>query len=361
MLPVITFLVNGSRTSAMGIRARSFAEHLAPHFDVRLLFRTENKIRSTATFVRSLFDQSPAVVYVVDMAASGVLAALTYKAITGTPVIVDTGDVISALGRSIGRGRVGYGLTVALEALSLRGADHLVVRGTNHKHLLGEQGYHNVTVVQDGVDSTQFKPGNGAEIRAGLDLEDDLVLGTLGSSVWNEELQTCYGWEMLEVVHRLREHPIQALMIGGGSGIDRMKERAADWGIADRIHFLGYVPYNDLPKYLTAMDVCLSKQTNDLVGQVRTTGKLPLYMACGRYVLATKVGEAEYVLPDPMLIPFTGSHDPNYTDLLVDRVQGLLAQRSTLSLGQRNRDWAIQQFDYTVLSDRLTALLNRFT
>ncbi|HKL89042.1 MAG TPA: glycosyltransferase, partial [Salinibacter sp.] len=289
------------------------------------------------------------------------LAALTYKAITGTPVIVDTGDVISALGRSIGRGRVGYGLTVALEALSLRGADHLVVRGTNHKHLLGEQGYHNVTVVQDGVDSTQFKPGNGAEIRAGLDLEDDLVLGTLGSSVWNEQLQTCYGWEMLEVVHRLREHPIQALMIGGGSGIDRMKERAADWGIADRIHFLGYVPYNDLPKYLTAMDVCLSKQTNDLVGQVRTTGKLPLYMACGRYVLATKVGEAEYVLPDSMLIPFTGSHDPNYTDLLVDRVQGLLAQRSTLSLGQRNRDWAIQQFDYTVLSDRLTALLNRFT
>jgi hypothetical protein len=50
------------------------------------------------------------------------------------------------------------------------------------------------------------------------------------------------------------------------------------------------------------MDICLSTQTNDVVGWVRTTGKLPLYLAAGRYVLASRVGEAARVLPEEMLV-----------------------------------------------------------
>lgn len=361
MSPIVAFLVNGGPNSAMGIRARSFATHLAHEFDVRLAYRSNGKVRSTIEFVQFVKAVSPAAVYVFDMAAAGVLAALAYKAVTGTPVIIDTGDVISALGTALGRGRIGAGLTVALEQLSLKGADHLVVRGTNHRRLLNEQGYENVTVVQDGVDLQQFRQTSaGNDVRSALGINGDLVLGTLGTSNWNEGQQTCYGWDMLDVLDRLRDYPVQALMIGNGSGIDRMRDRARALGLDNRIHFLGFVPYEELPSYLNAMDVCLSKQTNDLVGQVRTTGKLPLYMACARYILATRVGEAEYVLPDPMLIPFEGVNDPTYVDHLVDRLQALLLQRSELQLGRANRDRALKEFDYTILSRRLSRLLHQF-
>ena len=58
---------------------------------------------------------------------------------------------------------------------------------------------------------------------------------------------------------------------------------------------------NRLEENLGALDVVLSTQSNDVVGQVRTTGKLPLYMANGRFILATDVGEASLVLPDAWL------------------------------------------------------------
>lgn len=358
MSPTIAFIVNGTPGSAMGIRSQSLATYLEKEFQVRIAFRSSDKVRSTLRFIRFLKRVRPDIVYVFDMSASGILAALLYKLATKTPVVVDTGDVISELSKSMGRGRIAHRLTVLLEWLSQRSANHLVVRGSNHRRLLQDMGIFNVSVIHDGVDTAQFLPGNGTRIRNLLGLGEDIVLGTLGSSEWNEKLQTCYGWEMLDVVHRLHDHPLQAVMIGGGSGITRMQERAEALGIADRVHFIGYVPYDELPDYLNAIDICLSKQTNDLVGQVRTTGKLPLYMACGRYVLATKVGEAEYVLPESNLIPFEGTNDPEYVDHLTDRVSELRDRRSLRPAGTANRKSATERFDYSVLGARLSSLLS---
>jgi len=359
----IHFLVNGSPQSAMGIRARSLAAHLpAGVYAIAIDYRSRGKATSAVDFLRALVRHRPRLVYVFDMAASGVAAALAYKAFTGTPVVIDTGDAISALARSIQRGPLGVGLTVALEQASLRFADHLVVRGTNHQRLLAEQGITNTTIIQDGVDTEQFclDLAGRERVRAELGINGDLLLGTLGSSTWNEGLQTCYGWEMLDVLDRLRDRPVHALMIGGGSGVERMQQRARDLGLSDRIHFLGYTPYDELPAYLSAMDVGLSKQTNDVVGQVRTTGKLPLYMACSRYVLATQVGEATHVLPKAMQIPFDGANDLAYPDRLTERIAALLDRPDVLRDGDDNRACAVSTFDYTVLGRRLDAVLQQF-
>ena len=72
------------------------------------------------------------------------------------------------------------------------------------------------------------------------------------------------------------------------------------------MEFAGQVPYAELPGWLHRMDICLSTQTNDVVGWVRTTGKLPLYLAAGRFVLASRVGEAARVLPEEMLVDGEG-------------------------------------------------------
>ena len=81
-------------------------------------------------------------------------------------------------------------------------------------------------------------------------------------------------------------------MIGGGSGVPHLKALCKLYEIEDRILFLDHIPYDELPQYLNLLDICLSTQTNNLVGQVRTTGKLPLYLATRPYILASDVGEA---------------------------------------------------------------------
>jgi glycosyltransferase involved in cell wall biosynthesis len=360
MSGTVAFLVNDDPHGPIGIRARSFAERLRPQFDIRSAHLTENRFQSGFNFLRFLYRTKPDLTYVFDMSATGVAAGFLHKSVTGTPVIIDTGDAISALSRSLGRGPVAHGLTVALEEASLRWCDHLVVRGSKHEELLETRGLQKATVVQDGVDTDQFQPTTGKDVRSSLGIDDQVVIGTLGSANWNENLKTCYGWELIEVVHSLRDRPVHGLMIGDGSGIPRMRAQVKEWGIEDRVHFLGYVPYGDLPSYINAMDIALSKQMNDVVGEVRTTGKLPLYMACGTYVLATEVGEAERVLPDSMLVPLNGVDDPSFTGRLEDRISTLLDCPGRLRKGVENRRRAKDLFDYEVLSARLGRLLRRF-
>jgi glycosyltransferase involved in cell wall biosynthesis len=360
MVSRIAFIVNGGPQSAMGIRAQSFKERLSPTFDIAIAHRVGNKLYSALRFLAFLHNYRPDAVYVFDMSASGVLAALTYKTLTKTPAIVDTGDVISEVAHTLDRGPLGQRFTQFLETISLRCADHIVVRGTNHRTLLQNQGINRVSVLQDGIDLTEFYPQDTSFIRQQHGLENRFVVGLLGSSHWNPKLRTCYGWDMLDALYHLQDLPIHALMIGGGSGLSRLKDKSHRSGIADRVTFTGHIPYHQLPEYINAIDVCLSKQTNDLVGQVRTTGKLPLYMACGKFVLATRVGEAAHILPDSMLIDYDGSHDPSYSKRLANRLRSLVHDPDLLHSGAKNRVRAAQHFDYDLLSERMAYILSEY-
>ncbi len=128
---------------------------------------------------------------------------------------------------------------------------------------------------------------------------------------------------------------MKGVLIGDGSGIPFLREQCRQYGIEDQVIFTGRVAYEALPEYLCAVDICLSTQSNDVVGQVRTTGKLPLYMATGRYVLATRVGEASLVLPDEMLVDYEGVVDPSYPGRLAERLRGLLAEPRPVARGLR--------------------------
>jgi glycosyltransferase involved in cell wall biosynthesis len=164
----------------------------------------------------------------------------------------------------------------------------------------------------------------------------------------------------VELIRLLRDRPVVGVVIGDGTGLPFLRERCQQYGITDRVRFLGRVPYEDLPRYLNAMDICLSTQSDDLAGRVRTTGKLPLYMACGRYILASRVGEAALVLSNDMLVEHVGPFDPEYPARLARRVEDLLADPSLLRRGLANRVIAETRFDYDSLARRVDALIGRF-
>jgi glycosyltransferase involved in cell wall biosynthesis len=155
----------------------------------------------------------------------------------------------------------------------------------------------------------------------------------------------------------LRGLPIKGIVIGDGSGLEKLKARARECGIEDRIIFLGRIPYAQLPRYLNLIDVCLSTQTNDAAGEVRTTGKLPLYLATGRHVLASRVGEAALLLPDNMLVDYNNTIDSEYPQRLAERIRAISRDSQLMRGSQANRALALQHFDYSVLGRRLVGIL----
>ena len=351
----IAFLVNGGYESAMGQRARAFQSHLASRYDIRIAYRSGRKLLSTLKFIPFLLRNRPAASYVFDMAYSGVLAAAIYKAISRNTLIIDTGDCISALARSMGRSAIGCWLTRCLETASFRTADSIVVRGSFHQDLLREN-HIRAELVHDGVGIEQFAPSDVSEMRSRMGLEGVLTIGIVGTSIWSEKLQMCYGWELVETIRLLRDKPVKGIFIGGGSGIAHLKARCREYGIEDKVVFSGFVPYEKLPAYLNMIDVCLSTQTNDVVGRVRTTGKLPLYLAAGRYILASKVGEAARLLDDEMLVDYDGTKDRGYPAKLAERILNLLKRQRPFEPSSENMALA-RNFDYSVLSERVDAVI----
>jgi glycosyltransferase involved in cell wall biosynthesis len=355
----IVFVVNGGPQSAMGIRARSFEARLRNEFEIQIDYRYGNKVYAIIRTLLQLMKARPALCYVFDMGYSGVLAAGLYRMFSGCRVVVDTGDAIYELSRSVGsRGPLGLWLTKWLERYSLRISDRVVVRSHPHQELLASQGI-GADAIPDGVDLDQFFPRAEGDLRKKYGLAGFTVLGILGSLVWNPRLEMCYGWEVIEVIHRLRDRPLKGLVIGDGTGLAQLKARCTALGLEDRVVFAGRIPYNDLPQYLNLMDVCLSTQTNDIVGQVRTTGKLPLYLACGRFVLATEVGEAARVLPPRMLVTYNGTKDPEYPARLAERVQALLEHPERLQQHMESVAIARSHFDYNRLAGEVGQIIQR--
>jgi glycosyltransferase involved in cell wall biosynthesis len=367
-IPRVMMLVNGAPGSAMAVRAESLAERLPAALRPALAYRRGRRLRAAGRLAMSLAARRPRAVYVVDLAFAGVAAALGYRLLTGATVVIDTGDDVAAIARALGRGRSGQWLSEQLERTALRHADAVVVRGSGHRPVVCAHGARRVLLLPDGVATEQFaaarQPGEEADpetpagaIRRRHGLDGHLVVGMLGSMIWNERNAACYGAEVVEAIALLRDRPVKALLIGDGDGAERLRQRVRELGIEDRVVFAGRQPYDRLPDYLAAIDVAVSTQSNDAVGRVRTTGKLPLYLAAGRFVLASRVGEAARVLPPEMLVDYHGAHDAAYPARLAARVASLLDDPSPLALAADGPRIARETFDYDVLAARLASLL----
>ena len=114
---------------------------------------------------------------------------------------------------------------------------------------------------------------------------------------------------------------------------------------------------------LGAMDVCVSTQSNDVVGNVRTTGKLPLYLAAEKCVVATDVGEARRVLPGlGYVLPYSGVKDTDHPKRLAELVGRLVDKSADVNIGRtRRREVAAREFGYDRLAERVVSLCARLT
>ena len=167
----------------------------------------------------------------------------------------------------------------------------------------------------------------------------------------------CYGWEIVETIKILKDYPIKGVIIGYGDGIPILQKMAADYGIADKIVFIGKIPYREIPQYLELIDICISTQTNNLAGRVRTTGKLPLYLACNKFIIATNVGEAELVYPEEMLISYDGIRDLNYPQRLADKVLEIQKHPEIMNIKETGLAIAEKYFTYNEISKKAASIV----
>jgi glycosyltransferase involved in cell wall biosynthesis len=359
----IVALVNGGEEGALGTRARSLFEPLGDRYTLNYFYRGASKLGSLRRFLGAVSVLRPDLVYVLDTAVSGAGAAVLARRLLGTRFVVDTGDLGYELAELTGTPRwPGRKMIGLVESSALRLADAVIVRGTYHKQILEAAGRRDVHLIRDGIHAARSRPRDVSDLRRALGLEGCLCAGMMGSIRWNRRHAMCYGWDLVEAMGLLDPAlPVRAVVVGDGDGLPYLQKRAKELGAAERMRFVGRVPYAQVPCYTGLMDVALSTQTNNRVGHVRTTGKLPEYMAAGCYVLATDVGEARLLLPPEMRLPYEGVKDSQYPARLARKItelsgwqRGRLRQAAEVTTAR-----ARAELDYGYLSARLGEVLAR--
>lgn len=356
--PKVTVLVHGGPSSIEMVRVRGLTRRHPPE-RLRILSRSGGIAATWKSWSKDLGEFPPDVAYVLNTAAPGAISAPLWRWTRGLPFILDTGDAVHAMAKASGIG-AGWKLPLlwTFERLSQRTAAAVVVRGSGHRLLLASQGCSRVEVIRDGYSEQQkVSPESVESLRRKLGLEGRFVAGLMGSTVMSPRLGICYGWDLLEAMVSLKDQPVTALVIGDGTGLPWLKSRARVLGVEDRVLFTGRIPYDDVPRYLRLLDVALSTQTNNLPGRVRTTGKLPEYMAAGCFVLASRVGDAEILLPEPMLVDYQGEVDRGYPARLARRIREVMASEELRRLASDLPLRAERLCSYGILSEQWSRLV----
>jgi len=287
-----------------------------------------------------------------------VLAALAGKLFHGARFVLSTGDAVYAFARSTMH-RVKAVAMGVMEFLALHLADAIIICGAPyHKQLLESRGFRNLFWIPGGVDTSLFRPLDVANLRTELGLANVLTIGVVGSVNFSVKHQFCYGWEVVEALRLLKGLPVRGIVVGVGDGIPFLKSKAREYGVEDQLLFTGWVDHDILPQYINLIDVCISTQSNDLVGQVRITAKVPEYLACGRYVIASNVGGAtEFVKDSGLLLPSQGVRDLRYVETIVSHLKKICDDRALLEIGLKGTDTAKKYFDYSVLRPELQRVI----
>jgi glycosyltransferase involved in cell wall biosynthesis len=173
-----------------------------------------------------------------------------------------------------------------------------------------------IFVVPNGADPSVFYPrAKDVELKKTFQLADECVVGWIGSGwQWSECII-----EMVEKILTQRKD-VKFLFIGGIQDKIQLQQLSRKPGFSEHIILKGYVPYNDIPRYLSVMDIVIAPYPM-LKFWYPSSIKVFEYMASGKSVVASAGGQLKEVIKEG----YNGYlFDPDIKDDLTHKVTALL-------------------------------------
>lgn len=186
--------------------------------------------------------------------------------------------------------RVIHRLLLFFERASCRWADHVIVTNESCKRIAMERSgidAGRVTVVRNGPEPwhlRDIKPDRS--LRAGA----SIVIGYVG--IMGPQDGVDYLLRALHILHdTLGYSDWRCILIGKGDALDQLQQMARELGIGDKLHFTGWVDYEEVPGYLAATDICVVPDPSSVYNDRSTIVKMMEYMAQAKPVVAFDLPE----------------------------------------------------------------------
>jgi glycosyltransferase involved in cell wall biosynthesis len=180
-----------------------------------------------------------------------------------------------------------------------RYADHLIVVNNEIKNVLEIEykiSLKNISVIENGANTELFKPMNAEKARRELKLDETYYYICYLGSLFKRQ-----GVEYLIKAspYILEKYPnTYFLIVGDGPTRNLLTELAEQLGVLDKFVFTGAKPYNNVPLYINASDLCVAPFIS-WDGDIRIAGsplKVYEYLACGKPFVASDIEGMRYIV-----------------------------------------------------------------
>lgn len=225
----------------------------------------------------------------------------------------------------------------------MKRCQHIVIPSESMKEILvNEYGLQDsYSVIPTGMNLEPYRRADGKALRIREGWQDDTVLVSTGRlapeknwSVLLQSLKKVYG-----------EHSdVRLVLIGDGPEKSALQEQAAELGVAERVTFMGAVPFEDVPVYLKAADLFAFASITETQGLVTMEA-----MAAGLPVVAVDASGTRDIVEN-------GKHGflvPNDPEALGEAINRLLDSPETMRKFQRKVLKRAREFDMKKLSKKL--------
>jgi glycosyltransferase involved in cell wall biosynthesis len=251
-----------------------------------------------------------------------------------------------------------YQLSRTNETDCMRLADAVVTLSETMKREIVERGVdpERITVVPNAVEVEAFRPRarDGALARAlGIGDGED-VIGYVSTLNAYEGI----GY-LIEAAAHLRSwgRRVRLLLVGDGLERAALEETARRVGIKDAVVFTGHVPYEDVARYYSLMEIFVVPRTDARVCQLVTPLKPYEAMAMARPLVVSRVAALlEIANGGETAHTFTPCDSHDLADVL-DRLLADAPERARL--GDAARRWVVQHRTWRQNGERYRALYER--
>jgi glycosyltransferase involved in cell wall biosynthesis len=270
----------------------------------------------------------------------------------GIPWILETNAPLFYEAKTERKSTALSGLARWLEVQAYRECDALVCVTEALKELIvSESGIspEKVVVVPNGVDSEMLDP----QRHKPKHLFNGFTVGFVGR---------LYAWQglnlLLEALRELRAEGLDVSLVVVGDGLMRAEweEQTQSLGIASNVTFVGQVPWEGVPHYISGFDVGYIGHIQMQVGKMyHSPLKLYEYMAMAKPVVASAFEDAQRVLQERE----TGFlFEPGNKEDLKRALKSAYQAREQLpAMGQRARDLMVAQHSWLArVSTMVTAI-----
>ncbi|MFA4833851.1 MAG: glycosyltransferase family 4 protein [Patescibacteria group bacterium] len=217
-----------------------------------------------------------------------------------------------------------------------------------------------IGVVPNGVDINQFSIFNFQfsipEFKKKLGIEEnEKVIITVSRLVEKNGVD-----DLVKAISELRitnyELPVRLLICGVGEEGKKLKELAKRLAVDNKILFLGYIPYSELPKYYAVSDVFCRPSLTEGLGNVFLEA-----MAAGVPVIATPVGGIPDFLKDNETGWFCRVKN---SESIAEKIKLILDQKNAVSVKNvldNARKMVEEKYEWDKISKQMDNIFNKIT